>query len=364
MATTRQDEAYMKVALGLAQRGLGLVAPNPAVGCVIVKDGVIVGRGFTQHGGRPHAETEALAQAGDKAKGATAYVTLEPCSHTGQTGPCAQALIDAGVVRVVCAISDPDERVCGKGFAMLRDAGVTVETGICVAEARAINHGFLTKVGKGRPMFTLKIASSADGKIALANGDSQWITGSEARAYGHMLRARHDAILVGIGTVLADNPVLNCRLPGLEDRSPTRIVLDSSLRIPLESKLVATAGQIPTLVLCGQADEEKVNALRAVGVTVEMLDTLDDMIAIARRLAACGLTRVLVEGGGRVHASLLKAGLADRVLHFTAPKLLGSESMAMVGDLGLASLDHAPHLTCTSLRRLGADILASYEKPE
>ncbi len=364
MATINQDEAYMKVALGLAQRGLGLVAPNPAVGCVIVNGGVVVGRGFTQKGGRPHAETEALKQAGERARGATAYVTLEPCSHTGVTGPCAQALIDAGIARVVAAIGDSDERVAGRGFAMLRQAGVEVEVGVCEREATLINRGFLNRVSLGRPAFTLKVASSIDGKIALENGDSQWITGSVARAYGHLLRARHDAILVGIGTVLADDPMLDCRLPGLEDRSPQRVILDSKLRIPMDSRLVATARQMPTLVLSETSDGDKISALRSAGVVVEVLSTLSDLSLVSNMLANQGITRVLVEGGGRVHASFLRAGITDRLLHFIGPKLLGGESIPMVGDLGLASLDEAPHLTCTSLRRLGTDILASYEKPE
>jgi len=364
VATTSSDIRFMKTALGLARRGLGRVAPNPAVGCVIVRDGITVGRGNTQPGGRPHAEVVALAEAGEAARGATAYVTLEPCSHTGQTGPCAEALIGAGISRVVCATGDPDERVSGRGFDMLRDAGIEVVTGLLQAEADRINAGFFLKAREGRPLFTLKMASSMDGRIALGSGESKWITGPEARAYGHLLRAQHDAILIGTGTLLADDPMLDCRVKGLEGRSPVRILLDRTLKITPQHKLVATAKQIPTLILCEHGNEAGKAGLEACGVEVIALDDLNDMFAIAKALGARGLTRVLVEGGGQVHASFLKADLADRVEHFMAPKLIGSDGKAALGNLGLAALGHAPHLTCVSIRRLGADILASFDKPE
>lgn len=364
MATTSVDIKFMKTALGLARRGLGRVAPNPAVGCVIVRDGITVGRGNTQPGGRPHAEVMALAEAGEAARGATAYVTLEPCSHTGKTGPCADALIKAGISRVVCATGDPDERVSGRGFDMLRSAGIEVVTGLLQAEAGRINTGFFLKVREGRPLFTLKMASSMDGRIALASGESKWITGPEARAHGHLLRAQYDAILIGTGTLLADDPMLDCRVSGLEDRSPLRILLDRHLKVTPEHKLVATAKQIPTLVLCEKGNNTRKAALEGCGVEVIVLDNLNDMQALAKALGARGLTRVLVEGGGQVHASFLKAGLADRVEHFMAPKLIGSDGKAALGNLGLAALGHAPHVTCVSIRRLGADILASFDKPE
>jgi diaminohydroxyphosphoribosylaminopyrimidine deaminase/5-amino-6-(5-phosphoribosylamino)uracil reductase len=364
VATTSLDIKFMKTALGLARRGLGRVAPNPAVGCVIVRDGITIGRGTTQPGGRPHAEVVALTEAGEAARGATAYVTLEPCSHTGQTGPCAEALINAGIRRVVCATSDPDKRVSGRGFGMLREAGIEVITGLLQADADRINAGFFLKVREGRPLFTLKMASSMDGRIALASGESKWITGPEARAFGHLLRAQHDAILIGTGTLLADNPMLDCRLAGLEGRSPIRILLDRHLEAASEHKLVSTAKQIPTLILCEKGHDAKKAALESCGVDVIVLDDLGDMHAVAKALGARGLTRVLVEGGGQVHASFLMAGLADRVEHFMAPKLIGSDGKAALGNLGLAALGHAPHLTCVSIRRLGADILASFDKPE
>ena len=364
MAITAPDTAYMDIALGLARRGLGLVAPNPAVGCVIVRDGRIIGRGFTQAGGRPHAETEALAQAGAAARGATAYVTLEPCSHTGKTGPCAQALIDAGIGRVVSALEDADSRVSGRGHAMLAAVGIQVDVGIRASEAEAINRGFFLKIREKRPLYTLKVASSQDGRIALAGGDSKWISGPEARSYGHLMRARHDAILVGIGTVLADNPMLDCRLPGLENRSPIRAVLDRGLRTPLTSKLVKSAGKCRLLIFCEHGHSGKAQMLTEAGAEVVALENLSDLKSVSLALVERDITRVLVEGGGRVHASFIKAGLADRVAHFVAPKLIGADGIAMIGELGLASLGQSPHLTLKGIRPLGADILASYEKAE
>ncbi len=233
------DARHMRHALTLSERALGSVSPNPAVGCVIVRDGIVVGRGWTQRGGRPHAEVVALRQAGHAAKGATAYVTLEPCAHIGQTPPCANALIEAGVARVVATVEDPDPRVSGRGFAMLRAAEIAVETDVLRDEAAALNAGFFLRITKKRPLVSLKLAVSADGKIARAPGGDQWITGEEARAFGHLMRARNDAILAGIETVLADDPELTCRVPGLEDRSPLRVVLDSKLRLPMASKLCA-----------------------------------------------------------------------------------------------------------------------------
>src|SRR5437762_37728 len=243
------DFAAMGAALALARRGLGNVWPNPAVGCVIVKDGRVVGRGWTQPGGRPHAETEALARAGETARGATAYVTLEPCCHWGRTPPCADALIAAGLSRVVVALEDPDPRVAGGGLARLRAAGLAVETGLGATEASEINAGFFQRVRLGRPLVTLKLATSLDGRIATASGESRWITGPAARERAHLLRATHDAILVGTDTVLADNPQLTCRLPGLAEHSPVRVVIDRRVRIPLDAHLLAEARQIPSWVV-------------------------------------------------------------------------------------------------------------------
>ena len=255
----------MTAALGLARRGLGSVWPNPSVGCVLVRDGRVVGRGWTQPGGRPHGESEALRRAGELAQGATAYVSLEPCAHHGETPPCTDALIAAGVARVVIAAEDPDPRVEGRGMAQLRDAGIEVIEGICGDAARALNAGFLKRIVAGRPLFTLKTATSLDGRIATAGGESKWITGEAARRRAHGLRADHDAVMVGIGTALADDPALDCRLPGLAHRSPLRIVVDSHLRLPLENKLARHPCW--ALTLAG-GDPGRRDALRERGVHV------------------------------------------------------------------------------------------------
>lgn len=354
---------HMLHALRLAQRSLGQTAPNPAVGCVLVsRDGRVVGRGRTAKGGRPHAERAALDEAGITARGATAYVTLEPCSHHGQTPPCAEALIAAGVARVVVAVGDPDPRVNGRGMAMLREAGITVVEGVCGAEAADLNAGFFLKVRQGRPLVTLKIAQSLDGRTATATGESQWITGEPARAYGHLLRARHDAILIGSGTALADDPMLTCRLPGLEDRSPVRVVLDSRLKLNEWSKLAQSAQTIPTLVFTARADGG--GALETCGVEIVRVGRdalgrprLDEVLAA---LAGRGITRVLVEGGASVHASFLVHDLADRLEVFSAPMVLGGSGRPAVDTLAAFSLAEAPRFKITGRRSLGADLLVSY----
>lgn len=340
-----QDKRWMRVALSLAKRGLGQVAPNPAVGCLIVKNNVVVGRGWTQPGGRPHAEVMALAAAGALANGATAFVTLEPCAHTGQTGPCAEALVAAGVKRVVVATVDPDPRVSGKGISILKEAGVEVSTNMLKLAADQINSAFFTRIGQSRPMFTLKTASTLDGRIALANGESQWITGLQARQMAHRLRATHDAILVGSGTVLADDPSLTCRLPGVTGRSPVRVVLDGSNRIPNCAKVNDKSVQTFTY-----------DAQSSVGP--------HDLPTVANDLAGKGVNSVLIEGGGQVSASFLRAGLVDRVEVFLAGKFIGSSGLPTIQELALANLGDAPHFTLRKIRRLGPDMLASYVKAE
>jgi len=336
----------MGAALALARRGLGRVWPNPAVGCVLVaRNGgrsIVVGRGWTQPGGRPHAETEALARAGDLARGATAYVTLEPCSHHGKTPPCTDALIAAGVRRVVASIEDPDPRINGRGLTQLRNAGIEISLGAGAEEAREVNSGFLTRIARGRPMIALKLATSLDGKIALAGGESRWITGPEARRRGHLLRATHDAILIGTGTAAADDPQLTCRLGGMEDRSPLRIVLDRSLRLAQDLHLFD--GAAPTWVIHGPgADGHRAAALRR-NKNVELLeiavcgDGRFDLAALFAVLAQRGLTRVLVEGGGTLAAALLKGDLVDRLYWFRAGGLIGADGRSAVDALGLPDL--------------------------
>lgn len=350
----------MRVALELAKRGLGQTAPNPSVGCVIVQNGIVVGRGWTRSGGRPHAETIALKQAGALAAGATVYVTLEPCAHTGATPPCADALVDAGVSRVVISVGDPDKRVSGRGIQKLRDVGIKTTIGVLENEAARINRGFFLKATKGRPLFTLKLATTIDGKIALGSGESKWITGKEARAYGHGMRARHDAIMVGVGTMLADDPALTCRIPGLEARSPVRVILDSKLRTPPTATALKKSGK--TIIVTSRG----LNSSRYNTEAVEIIE-LDDPHQpglVAKSLGDRGITSVLIEGGARVSASFIKAGLVDRIVAFNAGKLIGSDGLGAVDELNLASLADAPHFTLSGIRQLGPDMLASYEKAE
>jgi len=364
---TPEDVRHMRHALALAARGLGRVAPNPAVGCVIVSPngnngGRIVGRGWTAPGGRPHAETIALEQAGAAARGATAYVTLEPCAHHGQTPPCAEALAHAGIARVVAAIEDPDPRVKGQGFARLREAGISLVTNVLAVEAAVLNEGFFDRVTKARPLVTLKIAQSLDGRTAAASGESQWITGEAARRIGHLMRARHDAILVGIETALKDDPELTCRLSGLEQASPVRIVLDSRLRLGDSSKLAQSARRVPTWVFTTAANEN--GALRACGVEVIRVagDTRGqpDIEAVLRVLAERGVTRLLVEGGAIVHAAFLDREVVDRLEVFTAPMVLGNAGKGAVGALAALSLGEAPRFERISCRSVGPDVLESF----
>jgi len=334
--TDTTDHRFMGLALALGERHLGLTAPNPSVGCVIVKDGVVVGRGWTQAGGRPHAEALALARAGTAARGATAYVTLEPCSNWGKTPPCSKALIEAGLSRVVIGCVDPDPRVDGKGIAWLRQAGIEVVTGVREAEALAQNLGLYRRIRDGRPMVGLKLALSLDGRIATRTGESQWITGPAARAVGHGLRARHDAIMVGSGTALADDPELSCRLPGLLVRSPLRVVMDRRARLPASSRLEATADRLP---------------LRH--VTAADGDT--SLPAVLTRLAADGITRLLVEGGSTLATSFLAAGLVDRLYVFSAPCLIGSDGHAAIGGLDVDRMAGARRWRVVTSRLVGED---------
>ncbi len=357
----------MRAALRLARRGLGSTWPNPAVGCVLVNERRIVGRGWTQPGGRPHAETEAIRRAGAAARGATAYVTLEPCSHHGRTAPCADALIAAGVARTVIAVGDPDPRVAGRGEAKLRQGGIDVTTGVLGDEATAINAGFFSRIGRGRPLITLKTASTLDGRIATAGGDSRWITGEDARRLVHRLRADHDAVIVGSGTAIADDPDLSCRLPGLEARSPLRIVLDGRLRLPATATLSTTAGRRPTWVMtAAAAGGTHRDALTAAGVTIIDVDAdgagHPEPGAVVAELGRRGLTRVLLEGGGRVAASYLAAGLVDRLVWFHAPRIIGGDGVPAVTSIGVTELERAPSFARTRLEAVATDVVAIYER--
>ena len=361
------DGWHMRTALGLAARGLGRVWPNPAVGCVLVggEDGRIVGRGWTAPGGRPHAETQALARAGGDARGATAYVTLEPCAHHGETPPCADALVAAGIARAVIAIKDPDPRVSGRGIAALEAAGIKVVTGVCGPEAEQLNAGYLLCQTAGRPLVLLKTATGLDGRIATRTGQSRWITGAAARARGHLLRAQFDAILVGAGTVAADDPDLTCRLPGLDDRSPVRVVLDSALRTSPDAKVIATARETPTWVIAARAAERS-RATALIEAGAEVIEVTADahgrptVDAVLQALAERGITRLLVEGGSGVAAAFVRAGRVDRLAWFRAARLLGGDGLAAIGPLALEAPGDGPAFRRTRVIDLGQDVLETY----
>ena len=322
------DQRFMALALTLGRRGLGRTWPNPAVGAVIVKDGVIIGRGWTQPGGRPHAEVEALRRAGEAARGATLYVTLEPCSHHGKSPPCADAIVAAGLARVVSAMEDPNPEVAGQGHARLRSAGIVVDVGTGADEARRDHAGHIMRVCEGRPHVMLKLAISADGKVGAAGRRPVAITGAEVRDRVHLLRAQSDAIMVGIGTALADDPLLTCRLPGMAKDSPVRIVLDTSLRLPRASRLVQTAREVPVWVVAGagaaRAAEE---ALAADGVVVlrapEQLGDGLDIAAVLKLIAGRGITRLMVEGGPTLAAGFVAAEIVDEAVLFHSPTIVG-----------------------------------------
>ncbi len=350
----------MAAALGLARRGLGRVWPNPSVGCVILdRNGRVAGRGHTGSGGRPHAETRALAEASALAEGGTAYVTLEPCAHWGETPPCVEALIAARLARVVVAIEDPDPRVAGRGLRRLAEAGIALDIGCRAEEARDLNAGFFSRVTQGRPLVTLKLATSLDGRIALANGASRWITGETSRRRGHLLRADHDAILIGSGTALADDPQLDCRLPGLEAASPLRILLDRRRRVSPEARIFAATDCQPTWLMTAPGGDLDAYRRRSVEV-VEM--TASDPPAILAELGRRGLTRVLIEGGAGVATAFLRAGLVDRLAWFRAGRLIGGDGLAGIGVLDLADLTAAPDFRLIESCAIDRDIFELYRR--
>ncbi len=361
------DQRYMALALALGRRGHGNTWPNPAVGCVIVKDGRIVGRGWTQPGGRPHAEVVALAQAGAAARGATAYVTLEPCSHHGKTPPCADALVAAGLARVVVALTDPDARVNGQGLERLRAAGIEVTTGVLEAEARRDQIGFLSKVTRGRPMLTLKLATSLDGRIATASGESQWITGPEARRHVHALRMRHDAVMVGAGTARADDPSLTVRGMGAVQQ-PVRVVLARHLDLPTDSNLARTAHDVPVWLLHGDRAEaarrEHWDEAGARLIEVPVREGQLDTRAALEALGAAGLTRVFCEGGGGLAASLLMEDLVDDLIVFSAGIALGAEGWPALAALGISHLAEAPRFELADTRAVGGDVMQHWRRSE
>jgi diaminohydroxyphosphoribosylaminopyrimidine deaminase/5-amino-6-(5-phosphoribosylamino)uracil reductase len=363
------DQRLMQLALTLGRRGLGRTWPNPAVGAVVVKDGVIVGRGWTQAGGRPHAEPVALAQAGEAAGDATLYVTLEPCSHFGKSPPCTDAVIAAGIKRVVSAIEDPNPEVAGQGHARLRAAGITVDIGVGAAEAARDHAGHFRRIRDKRPHVILKLAVSSDDKIASAGREPVAISGEVAKARMHLLRAQCDAILVGIGTVLADDPLLTCRLPGMEARSPIRVVLDPALRISSASRLVHSARATPLWVVTSNlAAAPAATMLGAAGAQLIRIATAStsqpglDLPAVLHALAERGITRLLVEGGARVATSFVAAGLVDEFWLLRGPNPIGADGVAALDSLPLTSITQSQSFRIRGSESLDRDTLTIYER--
>ncbi len=362
------DQRFMQLALTLGRRGQGRTWPNPAVGAVVVKDGVIVGRGWTQPGGRPHAEPEALARAGEAARGATLYVTLEPCSHVGKSPPCADAIIAAGIARVVSAIEDPNPEVAGQGHARIRAAGITVDIGLGAADAARDHAGHFRRIRDKRPHVILKLAVSSDDKIGASGRKPVAISGEAARARVHLLRAQCDAVLVGIGTVQADDPLLTCRLPGMEARSPVRVVLDRSLRIPGASRLVHSARGTPLWVMTSNLSEApaamKLGAAGAQVIRVATTATPPglDLLAVLHALVEKGITRLLVEGGARVASSFVAAGLVDEVWLLRGPDAIGAEGVAALEALPLTAITRSPVFGVRASESLQQDTLTIYER--
>jgi len=360
------DQRFMQLALSLGRRGQGCTFPNPAVGAVVVRDGVIVGRGWTQPGGRPHAEPEALRRAGAAARGATLYVTLEPCSHFGKSPPCVDAVVASGIARVVSAIEDPNPEVAGQGHAKLRAQGITVDVGLCADEAARDHAGHFRRIHDRRPHVVLKLAVSADGRIGAAGHKPVAITGEAARNRVHLLRAQSDAILVGIGTVLADDPLLTCRLPGMETRSPVRVVLDRSLRIPGTSRLVQSARQTPLWVMTSETAEAaaamKLGAAGAQVIRVAATGAELDLKAVLRALAEKGITRLMVEGGARVASSFVAAGLADEIWLLRGPETIGVGGVPALDALPLAAITQSPAFKVRASEILQNDTLTIYER--
>lgn len=359
-----EDERFMRLALALGRRGLGNTWPNPAVGAVIVKDGVVVGRGWTQPGGRPHAETEALRRARRAAHGATLYVTLEPCSHHGKTPPCADAVIKAGIARVVSALEDPNPEVAGQGYARLREKGIAVDTGLLADEAARAHAGHVSRIRTGRPHVTLKLAISADGKVGLAGRKPVAITGAAARERVFQMRAQNDAILIGIGTVLSDNPQLTCRLPGLHEQSPVRVLLDARLRMPLSLSLVSTVRDTPTWVFASRkASPMAEEILRDKGCKVFRVDDTTDRLdleEVLNVLGGEGITRLMVEGGPTVAAGFAAADLIDEAALIHSDKVVGEGGIAPLEGMALDAL--TGRLRAAGSEPVGGDTINWYAR--
>ena len=356
----QDDQRWMRAALALARRGEGRTCPNPAVGCVIVRNGCLMGRGWTRPGGRPHAETVALNDAGGTAAGATAYVTLEPCSHHGKTTPCADALISAGISRVVVAITDPDDRVSGQGIERLKAAGIAVTTGVLGDEVASFYAAYIRHRLTGLPLVTIKLATSLDGRIALADGTSQWITSAVSRARVHLMRSRTDVIMTSAATVLADNPTLNCRLPGVEGCQPLRVVVSTGLALDPSGNLRQSLDQGPVLHLHSDdlAPTDGIEQIRVAAAG----NGKPDLSAVMRALGESGITSVMVEAGGRFAASLIREGLVQRLVWMRSAMLIGHDGLSAIADLGLVKLAEGHDFKRVALYPSGPDTVEVLER--
>lgn len=368
------DQQYMQLALELARKAMGRTSPNPMVGAVVVKNNLILGRGYHAKAGTAHAEIHALREAGEDSKGATLYVTLEPCSHYGRTPPCTKAIIEAGISRVVAAMADPNPLVAGRGFEQLRQAGIEVQYGLMEAEAERLNEVFIKYITIGKPFVVMKTAMTLDGKIAATSGDSKWVTGEEARLMVHRLRDRYDAIMVGIGTVLTDDPALTTRLPEAKGRDPIRVIVDSRARLPLESRVITQLPQrvvtdkttntsmAPTIIATTNlAPQAKLKALEKAGAWIMVTPAKDGQVDLAKlmeQLAAEGITGILLEGGSQLNASALETGIVDKVISFIAPKIIGGrEAPGPVGGVGITKMNQAIQLSNIAVEQIGQDII-------
>lgn len=350
----------MLKAIEIAKNGLGRVAPNPSVGCVIVRNEKIIAISRTADGGRPHAETQAIEIAGEKAKGADMYVTLEPCFHTGKTPPCVDDVINSGIKRIFIARKDPDSKTSGKSIDKLISVGIEVKIGLLEDEATKLNEGFFSVINSCRPFVTLKCATSLDGKIATMLGDSKWITGVAARKHVHIVRSCYDAILVGVGTVLGDDPMLTTRIEGIDHKS-YRVILDPNLSIPLNSKIVKTARECPVIIVHSSNEkmEAKKHVLQMMGIELISSDLLEDML---QKLACHGVTRLLIEGGSKIFTSFIKSGLYNRLLWYRAPKIIGSDGLDIFGSLDIQTMDQIIELKRTDIKIFDNDILEIFDK--
>ncbi len=363
MVQNKDDEKYMRLSLGLARRGVGRTSPNPMVGAVVVKGTTVVGRGYHHRAGKPHAEVLALRRAGEKARGATLYLNLEPCDHFGRTPPCTRAILEAGIKRVVAGMKDPNPLVSGRGIRRLKKAGIEVEVGVLGEECRELNASFCKYVTRRTPLVTLKAAISLDGKVATKSGDSRWISGEASRAYVHRLRSTMDAVMVGIGTVLKDDPLLNVRLPGVKNvHHPLRVIVDSRLRIPLRSQVVKTAGKYRTLVATTRAaSTSRIERLKKAHLEVIVVKSdangRVDLRALMRELGRREILSILLEGGATLNASALREKVIDRMVIFMAPKIIGGEEApGMIGGDGALRMRDAAPLKSLKIKRIGPDL--------